>query len=165
MSVIVSLTKIADEIDGLMEGFTAYLNRQTGELFTLSDDVFDSLDDEAEGVDRPEWEIEEQAKAREIRDSEDWFELPSKFDIQEWDLMEEFSLSIEDPQLRDELLNAIRGPGAFRYFKDTIHRHGVKELWYAFKTAGIEAIAAEWLDEQGVAYHRGDTDSPAPAPN
>jgi hypothetical protein len=64
MSVIVFLTKIADEIDSLMEGFTAYLNTQTGELFTLSDDVFDSLDDAPEDEDRPDWEIAERAKAR-----------------------------------------------------------------------------------------------------
>ncbi len=165
MSVIVSLTKIADEIDSLMEGFTAYLNTQTGELFTLLDDVFDSLDDAPEDEDRPDWEIAERAKAREIRDCEDWLELPSKFELREWDLMEEFSVSIEDPLVREELLNAIRGRGAFRYFKDTVHRHGIRELWFAFKAAGIEAVAASWLNEHGIAYQRRDTDSPATPTN
>jgi len=165
VSVIVSLTKVADEIDSLMEGFTAYLNTQTGELYTLSDDVLDSLDDGSEGDDRPDWEMAERARAIEIRDSEDWLELPSKFDLHEWDLMEKFSLSIDDPLVREDLLNAIRGRGAFRYFKDTVQRHGIRELWFAFKATGIEAVAADWLDEHGIAYHQRDTDSPETAPN
>ena len=45
MSVVVSLPRVADEIDTLMEGFTAFLNMQTGELISLSDDDLESLDE------------------------------------------------------------------------------------------------------------------------
>ena len=51
MSVVVSLSKVAEEIDALMEGFTAFLNRQTGELCSLSDDDFASVDEEDEETD------------------------------------------------------------------------------------------------------------------
>jgi hypothetical protein len=160
MSVVVSLPKVAQEIDALMEGFTAFLNRQTGELYAVSDDDLESLDEETDDDDSPGWEIEFRDKAREIRDSGDWVELPSKFDIHEWGIMEEFSLSIGDSQVREELLNAIRGSGAFRYFRDAIHRHGIQDSWYAFKKAAIATIAAEWLDEHGIAYHRNDAAPP-----
>ena len=165
MSVIVSLTKVSEEIDSLVEGFTAYLNTQTGELYSFADDVLISLEVESDDAELPGWEREERAKAREICDSDDWIELPSKVDLHEWDLMEEFSLSIEVSRLREELLNAIRGRGAFRYFKDTIHRHGISEQWYAFRAAGIAAVVADWLDDEGIAYHRDDFHSPGTAPN
>jgi hypothetical protein len=36
--------------------------------------------------------------------------------------MREFAESVEPERLSDELQNAIRGAGAFRYFKDTAAR-------------------------------------------
>ena len=156
MSVVVSLPRVADEIDGLLEGFTAFLNRQTGELCSLSDNDLESPDEQTDGDDLPDWMVELRARVREIRDSGDWVELPSKFDIHEWGLMEEFSFSIEDSQVREDLLNAIRGHGAFRYFRDAVNQHGIQDSWYAFKTAAIATIVAEWLDEHGIDYDRHD---------
>jgi hypothetical protein len=49
--------------------------------------------------------------------------LPTKYDIHEWDIMREFAESVEPERLSDELQNAIRGAGAFRYFKDTLRRY------------------------------------------
>ena len=37
--------------------------------------------------------------------------------------MREFAESVEPVRLSDELQNAIRGAGAFRYFKDTLRRY------------------------------------------
>ena len=37
--------------------------------------------------------------------------------------MREFAESVEPERLSDELQNAIRGAGAFRYFKDTLRRY------------------------------------------
>jgi hypothetical protein len=34
--------------------------------------------------------------------------------------MERFCLSVDDEDIRDDLCNAIRGRGAFRYFKLTV---------------------------------------------
>jgi len=68
--------------------------------------------------------------------------------------MNDFACSIDDLDVRDELLLAIRGRGAFRYFKDSIHRLGIQQDWYDFRTAAFERIAADWLDEHGVPYTR-----------
>ena len=78
--------------------------------------------------------------------------LPSKFDVHECQIMEEFASSVEDEALRDELLSAIHGRGAFRYFKDVIHRRGVKEDWYNFRSEALREIAVEWLEENGLTY-------------
>ena len=91
---------------------------------------------------------------REILESEDWLALPTKFDIHEWAIMDEFSCSVDDPELRNELRNAIRGAGAFRYFKDTIYRHELQESWYSYRTAVLDRIAIDWLDEHEIAHTR-----------
>ncbi len=54
---------------------------------------------------------------------------------------------------------AIRGRGAFRTFKDAVHRRGTQGDWYGFRDAAIADIVAAWLDEHGVAYVR-DLDLP-----
>jgi hypothetical protein len=80
--------------------------------------------------------------------------VPTSFDIHEWAIMDELSRAIEDPYLSDEVLDAIRGAGASRCFRDAIHRNGIQESWYGFKTAALAEVAADWLDRHGVAYTR-----------
>ena len=154
MAVIVPLIKIVDELETLSTGWTAYLNRATGELFTIHGDEADVPDEDADPASLNDWEREYLAKVREIEESEDWLAMPTSFDIHEWAIMDDFSRTIEDARIRDELQQAIRGRGAFRYFKDTIYRHGVEHAWYAYRTAALEQIAIEWLDEHGIAYAR-----------
>jgi uncharacterized protein UPF0158 len=159
MSVVVSLRKLADELNDLMEGSTAYLNRQTGEIFTVSDEEVELADEEDDDL-LPDWQRELMQKGREVVESEDWLALPTKFDIHEWAIMEEFSRSVEDRQLQDELLSAIQGRGAFRHFRETVSQYGIENLWYAYKAGALEQIATDWLDEHGIAYRR-ETDSGA----
>ena len=154
MAVVVSLRKVVDAIGALMEGSTAYLNRQTGELYTLQEDDAELVTDDADLEDLPDWQRDAIPVIREILESEDWLALPTKFDIHEWAIMDEFSCSVDDPELRDELRNAIRGAGAFRYFKDTIHRHELQESWYNYRTAVLDRIAIDWLDEHEIAHTR-----------
>jgi len=74
--------------------------------------------------------------------------------------MDDFARSIDDPGLRAELMSAIRGAGAFRCFKDTIHRRGVHEGWYGHRTAALGRIAADWLDGHGIPYTRDEDTVP-----
>ena len=57
-------------------------------------------------------------------------------------------------ELRNELLYRIRGSGAFRRFKDAIHRYGIAEEWYAYREQVLEEIAVSWLEVRGIAYRR-----------
>jgi hypothetical protein len=52
--------------------------------------------------------------------------LPSKFDVHEWAIMQEFSRSLESDVIREDLLNAIHDTGAFRIFRDTLRRHRIE---------------------------------------
>jgi hypothetical protein len=78
--------------------------------------------------------------------------LPSKFHVHDWQIMEDFANSVRKESVREELLSAIRGRGAFWYFKDVIHRRGVQEEWYAFRREALREIAVEWLEENGLSY-------------
>ncbi len=68
--------------------------------------------------------------------------------------MERFCCSLEDQKLSDELLYEMRGSGAFRRFKDAIHRHGIADDWYRFRQVALEEIAIEWLEANNIPYTR-----------
>jgi hypothetical protein len=55
-------------------------------------------------------------------------------------------------RLGDELQNAISGPGAFRYFKDTLRRYRCEKDWYAYRDETLRQIAIDWCKENGIEY-------------
>jgi len=154
MAATVYLHKVVDEMDLLSDEITAYLNRRTGELRSVHDDEVIMAEDDIDLEALPEWQRNDIPVIREILESEDWILLPSSHDINEWSLMEAYSLSMESLELRDELLRSIQGKGAFRHFKDTIRRHGIEEKWYEYRRAAFEAIAIVWLEENEIPYTR-----------
>ncbi len=78
--------------------------------------------------DLPDWQQETVAAARQVLDSEEWLELPSKFDLDEWEMMDRFAASLSSESAREELRSAIRRNGAFRNFKGAIRRLGVEDV-------------------------------------
>jgi hypothetical protein len=150
----VALKKVVQEIEALFdEGWTAHLNRRTGELYTVMPETADAVDDPDESS-LEDWVREELPKVREILESSDWLALPTKFDIHEYQIMKAFSLAHADEGQREQLLEAISGRGAFRFFKSLVHRWGIQQQWYDYRNREIERIIADWLDAQGIAYEK-----------
>jgi hypothetical protein len=154
MPAVVSLRKVVDEIDMLFnDAWTAYLNRRTGETYTVTDEGAGAAEDPDDPL-VPDWQQEEVPKILEVMESDDWIALPSKFDLHEYGIMKRFCLEIDEEAKREELLNAIAGRGAFRSFKSVIHRHGIQQQWHEYRNKEIERFVADWLDAQGIAYEK-----------
>ena len=153
MAVTVSLRQIVEELEALPEEATLYLDPESGDLYPLGDEeagrVGDGREDEL-----PDWLAEELPRIREILDSERWLALPTRFDVHEWAIMDAFARSRDDVDLAEELSRVIHGRGAFRGFKDALHRQGVEEDWYRFRDAEVAELAAQWLDLHSIAYAR-----------
>ena len=132
MPLPVSLKEVVGELDALSQGMIAYCNRKTGKVTSLTEEML--------------------AELRSIVSSEDWVALPDSFEIHEWEILRRFVESVGDDRLREELLRAIQGAGAFRRFKEAARRHGIEESWYDFKRSALERIAREALDAAGIPY-------------
>ena len=100
----------------------------------------------------PEWQRAVVQEAGKVLDSEDYIELPSQFDIHEYKIMEDFCYDVEDEDFSAELLNRIRGRGAFRKFKDAIRQRGITDDWYAFRKVAFKRIAIDWLEDNDIPY-------------
>ncbi|HET9551240.1 MAG TPA: UPF0158 family protein [Candidatus Binatia bacterium] len=154
MAAIVSLREVIDEMEIMSDEATAYINRKTGELITITDEMFSLAEDPDEAEDAPEWQKEFMPKVREVTASEDFIPLPSKFDIHEWSIMERFARSVADGDVRDELEAALHGRGAFGRFKDALHRRRIADAWYRYRDAALEEIAIEFLEAHGIEFRR-----------
>ena len=116
----------------------------------LSADLAEAEDLQDEDI--PEWQISEVENARKVQDSDRYLRLPDKFDVHEWDIMRRFSEQRRNPRQSDELLEAINGKGAFRFFHSTIRRLGIEKQWYAYRDSALMEIAKDWLQKNGLAY-------------
>ncbi|HYL76186.1 MAG TPA: UPF0158 family protein [Bryobacteraceae bacterium] len=153
MPVTVRLQDIVDGLEMQFDEDSSFLDLDTGQVETISRDLLseaeesgDEEPDPADGVDE-EWEI-----AKRIVSSDRFRRLPTKFDVHEWEIMRDFSQSVESASIRDDLLFAIHGAGAFRHFKHNVRRHGIEQAWFAFRAEALREIAREWCEENQIAW-------------
>ena len=140
-------------MDVLSDEVTAYINKKTGELYSVTEEVASIAEHGNESAEFiPEWQRETLPKVREVLESGDFVLLPDKFEIHEYSIMERFCLSLSDEGLQDELLNAIRGSGAFRRFKDAIYRKDIQDDWYRFRDQALKRIAIDFLEAEGIPW-------------
>jgi hypothetical protein len=66
--------------------------------------------------------------------------------------MERFCRSVDDDDMRDDLCNAIRGRGAFRYFKDRIHVYGIAKKRCRYRDEALKEITIAWCEENEIRY-------------
>jgi len=58
--------------------------------------------------------------------------------------MEDFVRTVPDARIADQLWRAIKGKGAFRYFKDTAHRLGFIDEWYRYRDGAMKKFMLDW---------------------
>ena len=153
MSATVLLQDIIDALQMQFDEMSNYLDLDTGQVETISLDLLskaeESPDDEPDLL---EWEEADWETAKRIVSTDRFKPLPSKYDAHDWSIMQDFARSLPDGRVRDDLVNALHRSGAFRAFKDTIHRHRIENDWYAFRDAALKDIAIEWCEEHKIVW-------------
>jgi hypothetical protein len=152
MPATARLKDIVGALEIQLDENSSFLDRDTGQVETVSIDLLGKAEEsnDDEDVDLPEWQNEEWEIAKLIVSSDRFVKLPSKFDVHEWAIMEEFSHSVESGRTRADLLHAIHGAGAFRNFKYVIRRDGIEAAWHAFRAEALKQIALDWCEENHI---------------
>ena len=153
MGTRVKLSEIVGEMELPHDQGSLYLNQKTGEAVLLIDEEMLTAEEEESSEELPEWQREAKKVAKDILENRgNYVELPSKGEINEYQIMEDFCRSIEDRQISEELSDAIKGRGAFRRFKDNIVRMGIEDRWYKYKNETLKRMALEWCEENHIDY-------------
>ncbi|MBE3069518.1 MAG: hypothetical protein IMZ66_04705 [Planctomycetes bacterium] len=157
MPARVKLSAILEALEMQGDETHAFFDRQTGDVVVLSDEELRAAEDGDDPSDYPEWQQDNIEQANPIRadDGSRFVALPDRFEINEWEMMRDFALSVEDEAVSAALLDAIRGRGAFRYFKDQVHERGLAESWREFRAGRYRQIASDWCEAHGLELDAG----------
>ncbi len=146
------------------EAFDYFLDRNTGEVIILSQDIInkaweilsESYDDIAdfedvepdEIPDIPEWMEDEIELALDVfmNEHNNYIRVPERNPAKTYSAMREFADTIQNQTLKDSLCRVLDGPGSFRKFKDTLAPFPKeKKLWHTFNAKASRNEIEEWL--------------------
>lgn len=127
----IEVNAICDALEMVNEDSEAFLNLDTGEILWL-DEYFD----------RDEYE-----KNLEEIECGNFARLPSKYEINEYEMMCDFVSGISLNSIHTELERTIHGKAAFRRFKDKIRCLGIENDWYEFRDNAYRKTAEEWIEK------------------
>ena len=154
MAVTVRLDDIVEALEMQLDEASSFLDLDTGQVETITHDLLHMAEEygEDEEPSLPEWQKRDWEVARRIISTDRFEELPTKYEVHEWAIMQEFSNSVESDRIREDLLDAIHGAGAFRNFKATLRRHQVEAAWFEFHAQALRRIAVDWCEENHIAW-------------
>lgn len=140
---VVPLIKIIEAVEMADDNWKQYFDLELMETVSIAQDP-GFIDDDEEN-ERMLEQIEMGWKTR-------YFGLPDKYDIHEYNIMENFIRSLPESRIQKELADAIRGSGAFRRFKDKLAGFGLLNDWYDYQSEAYRKIAIEWCEDNGFEY-------------
>ena len=153
MAIRVKLDEIIEGLEFQSDESSSFLDKTTGKVILISDYEMRAAEDDDPVEDFPDWEQELVAIAKEIIDeTKDYIALPTKFDINEYSIMEKFCLSLNDSEMCDTLYGLIKGSGAFRRFKDAIHQYDIADDWYKFRDNALKQVAIDWCRDNNIEF-------------
>lgn len=143
----VKLEKLLKELEmSDMEEMGVLIHFPTGECLVYSDDELRKAERVYDGEDIPllEWEKPQIQKLLNfIEHDDDYFQLPSFQDLDEYQLMEVFAYKMNN----DKLLQDLRGRGVFRRFKDNLAQFDLWKEWELFRKQAMKKVLIKWCED------------------
>lgn len=153
MAAVIALREVIEALELQSDDCVSYLDPDTGEIITVTlEERYLAEETEESLEDVPEWQRQMLPRVRAVLASDRCLQLPDRFEIHEWSIMDEFAQTRDSERMREELLDAIHGAGAFRMFRSTIRRLGLENSWYKFRKEALAEIARNWLEEHKLPY-------------
>lgn len=162
MSNIDEIQKAIEDTE--REAFDYFLDRRTGEVIILSqdivnrsweilsgtyDDIADFEDVEPDEVpDIPDWMEDEIELALDIfmNEREHYVRIPERNPAMTYAAMTKFTETLQNLPLKITLYAALDGPGSFRKFKDALAPFPTeRKLWHGFNAKSCREEIEEWL--------------------
>jgi hypothetical protein len=162
----VKLSELVDALEFDSDEYGNWVDLQNGCVVRLAHSLISAAEegdeDALEGLVNWEKDEAEIAKAVVADSGERFVDAPSKFDFHEYRQMERFIDSVEDTEVAEQLWRAIKGKGAFRYFKDTASRLGLLKQWYQFRDEALKEFIRDWAEARNVPIVDDETPNPHP---
>ncbi len=148
----IALDALIDGLEMQNDEMTAYLDCNTGTVVFIGNEYMAlSVHEKPRDWDDAEREMIEVLREVEAG-SQRYVALPSTWDVNEWDIMRRFCDTVAEEAVRELLLRAIHGRGAFRRFRGELDRRGLQQRWFEFKRDALREHAVKWCTENDIAF-------------
>ena len=131
----VKLTEVIDALDFTNDEIEYYYNPDTEEIFMSNIGEIENLNED---------ELDELFEKSIM--------LPTRYDINEYEMMEDFAETIEDTRLQNQLYISLNGRGAFRRFKDTCINFDIIDDWYNYRDQKYKELAINWCKDNNIEF-------------
>jgi hypothetical protein len=145
MNARISIKELVEAFEMQDDEIDFFLNPTTGEIRSVTVDDRFLLERSTSPESLPAWQREALPLIRDVLESKDWLQLPHRTDIHRWSIMKRFC-ETHCGEVRAELMNAIRGRGAFRMFREVLDGRGLRDAWLAFRRSALDETARKWLE-------------------
>ncbi len=156
MRATAKLSDLVDALESESPDYVVRYDREMGRIVMVEESVLRSVEegDEEALPDLPQWQHQqvEIARAMVADTGERFIAPPDRFSFHEYRHMERFIRSLPDESAAEQLYRAIKGKGAFRYFKDTLHRLGLQDQWYQYRDNAMKEFVIDWAKDNNVPY-------------
>jgi len=136
-----------------------YLDRETGEVLSISEDDEDEAEADDDGEEEGEEGCDEEGLREEIESDPDRYVLLSPVplpDLVEW--MNSFILTVKGKELTAPLQKAANGQQPDREFDRALRKNPTERLrWIGFLEMQVQEIIDGWVEENDL-----ESDTPAP---
>ena len=137
----IPLKQVIQAIEEASEVFTSFWDTKSGKTVYLADSLMKDLTEE------------DKALAAEMENTPERFlRFPTKYEIHQYRMMEDFIDQLSSGKVQEELTYTIREKGAFRRFKQSVRYHGLEQRWYDYLTEAYRELAIRWCAEEGLEY-------------
>ena len=129
------LSEVIDALEFTNDEIEYYYNLDNGEIFMSNIGEFENLNED---------ELDELFEKSIM--------LPTRYDINEYEMMEDFVETIKDTILQNQLYISLNGSGAFRRFKDTCINFDIIDEWYKFRDKRYKELAINWCKDNNIEF-------------
>lgn len=129
---------------------SGYLDTETGAIIDMPDDIMRGVENGETDSVLVEWDEELADVAEKILSDEKnrFLLIPKRESREGYEIMVSFAGTVANKGLKEKLMIALDGKGAFRRFRNVLNQHPDElERWYAFY---IRDEAVQWLLEHGI---------------
>jgi len=152
----VKLSDLVEALEFESPEHVTKVDLENGCVVTVEESFLSAMEegDEPSRDHLPDWQQRELEIARAIAEDSGkrFVEVPDKFDFNEYRQMERFIGTVANAEAAEQLWRAIKGKGAFRYFKDTASHLGLLEQWYRYRDDALKEFITDWAEAKNIPY-------------
>jgi hypothetical protein len=147
-----SLRDVVEHVLAMPPGSLVYLDRRTGALRLVTEEIADAAGRELDLSTRPDWERELIQIARLDEASERYVPLPALLELDEYETVAQLIEEVADVPLRDRLFSAAHGIDGLLRCTSIAKSAGLGARWDALRRDALAELLRARLRERGIAY-------------